>query len=104
MVKGSTDGQRNPRLPKPLDAGSVLVSVDWGDQMSGEIVDFGRHQDAKMREGTETRPQVDSMLEYILAKAIEQMWSFADRRDILKTLRFAIEVIEESEDIEVSAP
>ena len=66
--------------------------------MSGEIVDFGQHQDAKIREAAEAHPHVDSMLNYILAKAIEQMWSFADRRDILKTLRFAIQVLEESED------
>ena len=66
--------------------------------MSGEIVDLGQHQDAKVREGVETHSPVDSMLQYILAKAIEQMWSFADRGDILKTLRFAIKVLEQSED------
>ena len=68
--------------------------------MSDKIVDLVERQSAKKKELETLRAHVDSMLECngILADAIEQMWGFADREEILKTLRYAIRVLEEGED------
>jgi hypothetical protein len=67
--------------------------------MSGEIR-FGVRQKAEAREAEELRDHAANLLECdgILSDAIEQMWFFAERDDILKTLRRAIVVLESGED------
>jgi hypothetical protein len=67
--------------------------------MSDEI-DPGARQKAEARETEELRDHAANLLECdgILSDAIEQMWFFAERDDILKTLRRAIAVLESGED------
>jgi hypothetical protein len=67
--------------------------------MSSEIK-FGVRQKAEAREAEELRDHAANLLECdgILSDAIEQMWFFAERDDILKTLRRAIVVLESGED------
>jgi hypothetical protein len=67
--------------------------------MSDEIK-FGVRQKAEAREAEELRDHAANLLECdgILSDAIEQMWFFAERDDILKTLRRAIGVLESAED------
>jgi hypothetical protein len=62
--------------------------------------DLSVRQKAKARETDELRDHAANLLECdgILADAIEQMWFFAERDEILKTLRRAIAVLESGED------
>jgi hypothetical protein len=55
--------------------------------MSNNLIDLSRHRIAKVRENDELRDHMDALLECdgILANAVEQMWYFADRREILET-------------------
>jgi hypothetical protein len=64
--------------------------------MTNEIVDLGARREDKAAEMTALRAHVDSLLDCdaILADAIEQMWEFAERSEILRTLRRAIDVLE----------
>jgi len=62
--------------------------------------DLSVRQKAKARETDELRDHAANLLECdgILADAIEQMWFFAERDEILKTFRRAIAVLEGGED------
>jgi hypothetical protein len=62
--------------------------------------DLSVRQKAKARETDELRDHAANLLECdgILANAIEQMWFFAERDEILKTLRRATAVLESGED------
>jgi hypothetical protein len=62
--------------------------------------DLSVRQKAKARETDELRDHAANLLECdgILADAIEQMWFFAERDEILKTLRRAIAILESGED------
>jgi hypothetical protein len=62
--------------------------------------DLSVRQKAKPRKTDELRDHAANLLECdgILADAIEQMWFFAERDEILKTLRRAIAVLESGED------
>jgi hypothetical protein len=68
--------------------------------MSDEIIDLTVRQMANARENEQLRAHVAKLLECdgILTDAIEQMWFFADRGEILKTLRRAIAVVESVDD------
>jgi hypothetical protein len=68
--------------------------------MTDKIVDLSKRKETRKREMEALRAHVDSMLQCngILADAIEQMWDFADREEILKTLRSAIRILEPGED------
>jgi hypothetical protein len=63
-------------------------------------IDLSVRQKAKTRETEELRDHAANLLECdgILADAIEQMWFFAEREEILKTLRRAIAVLDTGED------
>ena len=62
--------------------------------------DLSVRQKAKARETDELRDYAANLLECdgILADAIEQMWFFAERDEILTTFRRAIAVLESGED------
>jgi hypothetical protein len=68
--------------------------------MFDEIIDLSAHQMAKARENEQVRDHLANLLECdgILTDAIEQMWFFADRGEILETLRHAIAVVESGRD------
>jgi hypothetical protein len=68
--------------------------------MSDEIIDLTVRQMANARENEQLRAHVAKLLECagILTDALEQMWFFADRGEILKTLRRAIAVVESVDD------
>ena len=68
--------------------------------MTDNIVDLSKRKETRKREMEALRAHVDSRLQCngILADAIEQMWDFADREEILKTLRNAIRILEQGED------
>lgn len=68
--------------------------------MTDKIVNLSKLIETRKREMEALRTHVDSMLQCngILADAIEQMWDFADREEILKTLRSAISILEPGED------
>jgi len=69
--------------------------------MFDEIIDLSaRQKKARARETEEQRDHIANLLECdgILADAIEQMWFFAERGEILETLRRAITVLESGED------
>jgi hypothetical protein len=64
------------------------------------MFDLSARQETKTRETEEQRNHVANLLECdgILTDAIEQMWLFADRDEILKTLRHAVAVLELGKD------
>lgn len=68
--------------------------------MSDNIDNLGTRRDAKKREIEALRAYVESMLQCsgILADAVEQMWDFAERAEIVKTLRMAADKLEDNED------
>ncbi len=65
--------------------------------MADKIIDLGERQAAKKQqiEAMLARAETFGECAGILADALEQMWKIANREQILKTLRFAVEVIEE---------
>jgi hypothetical protein len=66
--------------------------------MSDTIVDPKMHHDVKEQEIEALRADADSLLECdsLLADAIDLMSDFAGRAEILKALRRAIDILEES--------
>jgi hypothetical protein len=68
--------------------------------MTDKIIDLGERQAAKKQqiEAMLARAKTFGECAGILANALEQMWKIANREQILKALRFAVEVIEEGEE------
>ena len=68
--------------------------------MSNNLIDLSTHRIAKVRENDELRDHVSALLQCngILSDAVEQMWDFAGRNEILTTLRRAVAIFETDEE------